>query len=207
MIQIHDCDQNTDEWHAARLGIPTSSQFATVLAQGRGGGERKTRRTYMNKLAGEILTDAPMDNYSNAHMERGHEMEDDARRLYAFLTDSEPQQVGFIRNGPKGCSPDSLIGDAGILEIKTAMPHILIDKIRLDAFPPEHKAQCQGQLWVSERQWVDIAIYWPGLPLFIKRAERDEEYIAALAEAVDKFNAELAGVVDMVRGYERRAAA
>ncbi len=206
-MQIFDCNQGTDEWHAARLGIPTSSEFSTILAKGRGGGESKMRRTYMNKLAGEILTGAPMDNYTNAHMDRGHEMEEQARDYYAFLTDFEPQQVGFIRNGEKGCSPDSLIGDDGMLEVKTKLPHLLIDLIRKDAFPPEHKAQCQGQLWVAEREWVDIAVFWPNLPMFIKRAYRDEEYIAALSEAVDAFNTELAATVDMVRGYRREAAA
>ena len=206
-MQIIECEQGSPEWFTARLGIPTASEFATVMVSGNGGGESKTRRTYMLKLAGEILTGAPMENYTNAHMERGNEMENDARTEYAFAADTEPQRVGFIRNGNTGCSPDSLIGDKGLLEIKTALPHILIDRLLRADFPPEHKAQCQGQLWVAEREWIDIAIYWPGLPLYVKRAARDEAYIKDLAKSVDEFNSELHDVVERIRSYGRKEAA
>jgi hypothetical protein len=65
--------------------------------------------------------------------------------------------------------------------------------------PPEHKAQCQGVLWVAEREWIDFVSYWPGLPMFIVREHRDEEYIAKLSDAVDQFNDELARMVDRIR--------
>lgn len=201
MMQVLDCEQGTVEWFSARMGIPTASEFATVMASGVKGGESKTRRTYMLKLAGEVLTGEPMENFSNGHMERGQIMEEDARRQYAFVRDVEPQRVGFIRNGNKGCSPDSLIGNDGMLEIKTALPHILIDRLLRDDFPPDHKAQCQGQLWVAEREWVDLAVFWPGLPLYTKRAFRDETYIKEMAKAVDAFNAELNEVVQRIRKY------
>lgn len=196
---FRDLEQGSVEWHFARAGVPTASEFSTVMASGRGGGESKTRRTYMLKLAGEILTGEPSEGFSNAHMERGHALEPEARSLYAFTADAEPEQVGFIRNGPKGCSPDSLIGDAGMLEIKTKLPHLLLDCLIRDEFPADHKAQCQGALWVAEREWIDIAVYWPKLPLFIKRAYRDEEYITRLSEAVEQFNAELAEIVAAIR--------
>lgn len=201
MMQIIDCEQGTEEWFRARAGMPTASEFATVMASGRGGGDSKSRRTYMLKLAGEILTSEPMENYSNAHMERGKQMEAEARDYYAFTKGVEPQQVGFIVNGPKGCSPDSLIGDAGMLEIKTKLPHLMIETILKDEFPAEHKAQCQGALWVAEREWIDIIVYWPRLPLFVKRAYRDEPYIANLSAAVDDFNEELFALVEKIRGY------
>lgn len=197
MIVVHTCDQGTPEWIAARLGIPTASMFATIMAKGEG----KTRRTYLLKLAGEILTGEPMDSFSNAHMERGHTMEDEARQRYAFLTEADPEQVGFITNGPKGCSPDSLIALDGMLEIKTKLPHLHIECMLRDSFPPEHKAQCQGQLWVAEREWVDLCVYWPKLQPIIKRAYRDEAYITTIAEAVEAFNAELAETVEKVRRY------
>jgi hypothetical protein len=205
MIEIIDCEQGTPEWHTSRLGIPTASMFATVMASGKGGGESVTRRTYLLKLVGEILTGEPMDSYSNAHMERGKAMEDEARDFYAYLTDTDPTRVGFIKNGPKGCSPDSLIGSAGVLEVKTKLAHLTIDCLLKDEFPPEHKAQCQGALWVSEREWIDIAVYWPKLPLFVKRATRDDVYIRKLSDAVDEFNSELAQTVERVRRYERAA--
>lgn len=206
-MNILTCEQGSEEWFRARMGMPTASEFATVMASGKGGGESKTRRTYMLKLAGEILTGEPMENYTNGHMERGKIMEDEARDFYSFMTDAEPQRVGFIVNGRKGCSPDSLIGDKGMLEIKTALPHILIDRLLRDEFPPEHKAQCQGQLWVAEREWIDIAVYWPKLPLFVKRAFRDEDYIAKLNVAVSEFNDELAETVDRIQRHKGQRAA
>jgi hypothetical protein len=195
MMQIMDCEQGSPEWFAARAGIPTASQFSTVMASGRGGAESKTRRTYMLKLAGEIITGDPMDSFSNAHTERGHEMEPEARNFYAFRHDVDPQLIGFIRNGNAGASPDSLIGENGLLEIKTKLPHLLIDVTLRGEFPTDHKAQCQGQLWIAEREWIDLICYWPKMEPFIARAYRDEEYIKQLARAVDQFNDELAEII------------
>lgn len=195
MMQIMDCEQGSPEWFAARAGIPTASQLSTVMASGRGGAESKTRRTYMLKLAGEIITGDPMDSFSNAHTERGHEMEPEARNFYAFRHDVDPQLIGFIRNGNAGASPDSLIGENGLLEIKTKLPHLLIDVTLRGEFPTDHKAQCQGQLWIAEREWIDLICYWPKMEPFIARAYRDEEYIKQLARAVDQFNDELAEII------------
>lgn len=205
MIEVFDIEQGSEDWLKARLGIPTASRFATVMAKGEG----KTRSEYMRKLAGEVLTGDPMDSYTNAHMERGHAQEDEARQLYAFLHDAECQRVGFIRNGQKGASPDSLIGPDGGLEIKTALPHIQIERLVRDALPPEHKAQVQGSLWVAEREWWDFVSYSPKLPLLTVRVYRDEDYIKTLAAEVDRFNSELAKLVNTIRAYsgpEARAA-
>ena len=201
MMKIIDVEQGSPEWFAARMGIPTASEFSTVMAKGRGGEDSKTRKTYMLKLAGELITGEPMESFNNSHMERGKIMEDEARDLYCFMADAEAQRVGFIRSGDKGCSPDSLIGDKGALEIKTKLPHLLIELLLKDEFPPEHKAQCQGVLWVAEREWIDIGIYWPKLPLFVKRAYRDDGYIANMAGAVAQFNEELAATVEQIRRF------
>jgi hypothetical protein len=203
-LEIFDCDQNSPEWYQCRLGIPTASRFSTVLAAGRGGGESKTRREYLYKLAGEVLTGEPMYSYQNDHTLRGQEMESEARDMYVFLTDFEPHRVGFLRNGRKGCSPDSLIGTDGLLEIKTKLAHLQCEVLDYDELPSEHKAQCQGQLWVAEREWVDFVSYWPKLPLFAKRVFRDEAYIKKLAAEVDRFNNELA---DLVAKLQTRRAA
>ncbi len=194
-----DIEQGSPSWYEVRRGIPTSSEFATVLAKGKGGDESKTRRTYLLKLAGEILTGAPMENYTNAHMERGKLFESDARDLYAHYHSVEPSRIGFIRNGRAGCSPDSLLGNDGALEIKSALPHLHLDILLKQGFPPQHWAQCQGVLWVAEREWIDFVNYWPGLPLYVKRAYRDEAYIRDLAAAVDAFNAELDALVERIR--------
>lgn len=202
MIEVFNCEQGTEEWFLARAGIPTASMFSTVMASGRGGGESKTRAKYMRQLAGEVITGKPIEGFTNHHMERGHAMEPEARDLYAFATDTAPETVGFIRNGNKGCSPDSLIGENGMLEIKSKLPDLLIECLERDDFPPEHRAQCQGALWVAEREWIDITVYWPGMPVFIKRAYRDEAYIKTMAGAVDAFNEELAALVERVRAYQ-----
>lgn len=205
MIQIYDMSQGSPEWFAARKGLPTASQFATILANGRGGAPSKTRQTYLYKLAGEILTGEPMDSFSNVHTERGHAMEPEARQFYAFMQDVEPELVGFITNGPKGCSPDSLIGDDGMLEIKTKLPHLMIAAHEHGGFPSEHVAQCQGQLWVAEREWVDLICYWPRMQPLIVRAYRDDVFIKQLSDAVDQFNDELAALVAKY-SPERKAA-
>lgn len=199
MIQIVECEQGSEEWLLARLGIPTASCFATIMASGKDGGASKTRAEYMRKLAGEILTQRPMDSYSNGHMERGKEWEPEARDLYAFMKDADPQLVGFIRNGQKGCSPDSLLNNDGGLEIKAASAHIQVERLLSPRLPPAHRAQVQGNIWIAEREWWDFVSYCPGLPLLVVRETRDEEYIGKLAKAVDQFNDELNELVERIR--------
>jgi hypothetical protein len=200
-IKIIDCEQQSAEWIAVRLGLPTTSEFHTVMAVGPRGGKSLTRKAYLNKLAGEILTGEPMYSYSNEDMERGHLLESEARDLYCFAYDAEPQRVGFVRNGDKGCSPDSLIGSDGGLEIKCALAHIQIERLLAGELPSEHKAQVHGGMWVCERSWWDFVSYCPKLPLFVKRVYRDEEYIKTIANHVDLFNVELRQTVDYIRRY------
>lgn len=203
MMEVLDVEQGSADWHLARLGIPTASRFADILAKGEG----KTRGRYLRELAGELLAGEPEpDTYSNAHMERGKVMEEEARNLYAFMRDAEPQRVGFIRNGKKGASPDSLIDVNGGLEIKTALQHIQVERLQRGDLPPEHKAQVQGSIWVAEREWWDFVSYCPKLPPLIVRVPRDDVYIAALAKAVDAFNEELDALVTSLRPGQGLAA-
>jgi hypothetical protein len=206
-IEIFETDkfvQGSPEWFDIRKGIPTSSEFACLLAQGKGGGESVGRRTYMYKLAGEIITQEVAESYTNADMERGKVMEPEARAAYEFENDLSVQQVAFIRNGRKGASPDGLVGNDGCVEFKSCSPHILIQRMKLDNFPPEHMAQCQGQLLVSEREWTDCVLYWPKMPRYVKRTYRDEAYIAKLNAAIRQFNEELDALVEWLR--QRQAA-
>lgn len=198
-LEIFDCDQGSETWLRIRMGIPTASEFATLLSTGRSGGESKTRRTYLYKLAGERITGTPMESYTNKYMERGKALEPEARNYYAFLTNSKLQRVGFIKNTNKGCSPDSLIGNDGMLEVKTEAPHLLIERLETDKLPDDHYAQLQGNLWVSEREWIDALIYFPGMPASLKRVFRSDEYIKNLAIAVDKFNDELDSLVERIK--------
>lgn len=207
MMQIIECEQGTPEWLAARAGIPTASEFHTVMAVGKQGGKSVTRVAYLNKLAGEILTGEPMESYVSAAMERGSLMEDEARDLYAFQYNVEPRRVGFVRNGEKGASPDSLIGESGGLEIKSAAAHIQIARLLDGGLPSEHKAQVQGNLWVCEREWWDFCSYCPKLPMLRVRVYRDETYIAKIANEVELFNIELQQTVEYIRKYGRKEAA
>lgn len=203
MVEWFDCEQGSAEWFEARRGIPTASEFGTVLAKGEG----KSRRTYLYKLAGEIITGELTEGFTTPHMERGKVMEADARRIYEFMLDAECQLAGFVRNGAKGCSPDSTIGETGLVEIKTKLPHLMIDVLTRGEIPSDHVAQCQGALWVCEREWIDFVAFWPRMPLFVKRAYRDEAYIANLAAEVDRFNDELAETVERIRNYTLQVAA
>jgi len=198
-LRIFDCAQNSPEWTEARRGIPTASRFSDVLAKGQG----ITRRKYLLTLAGEILTGECAEGFTNAHMERGHAMEDDARQMYAFMRDADPVLVGFMRRGRVGASPDSLVGDDGLLEIKTKLPHLQLDCLEKGKLPSEHVAQVQGQIWVSGRQFCDFVSYWPRMPLFHVRVERDDNYIAKLAQEVDDFLGELDAIVSK---YQEKAA-
>lgn len=205
-MQIISCEQNSPEWLTARLGIPTASEFKTIVGVKKDAKDKVTRQIYMRKLAGEVLTGEPMENYVSNHMERGKVMEDEARDLYAFQNDAEPQRVGFIRNGNTGCSPDSLIGTNGGLEIKSALAHIQIERLERDELPSEHRLQVQGNIWLAERDWWDFASYCPRLPLFTKHVLRDEACIKELAAAVDQFNSELHEMVERLRRYGKTPA-
>jgi len=199
-VEVFTCEQGSPAWFECRLGIPTASKFATVMAKPReeGGG---VRRTYLLELAGEILTGEASDSYSNHHMERGKEFEPVARDLYAMRHDGEVDQVGFVRNGKMGCSPDGLIRAEGGAEIKTKLPHLLLDLMLKGAFPPAHKAQVQGSLLVTGRDWWELAVYWPKLPLVVLRATPERDYIANLKGELDRFNDELAALVELARRY------
>lgn len=207
MIEIFDCEQGTPEWFECRMGIPTASEFKTLIGVKKDAREKVTRQTYMRKLAGERITGVPAESYSNAYMERGHDYEDEARRAYTFMTDLEPKRVGFIRMRDTGCSPDSLVADDGGLEIKVALPHIQIERLEKNELPPEHRAQVQGSLWITGRKWWDYCSYCPKLPLFVTRVHRDDGYIATIAGAVNEFNAELDDLVRRIQNYGVRAAA
>ena len=200
MIQLfNDIEQGSPEWFAARSGIPTASMFSAVLSKGRSGADSKTRKTYMLKLLGERLTGELQENISTPHMERGKIMEAEARTLYEFQSDNNVEDIGFIRNGDKGSSPDGVIGKDGCIEIKTKLPHLQLAVLLKDEMPTEHKAQVQGHLLVGEYEWCDFISYWPKLKPLIKRVYRDEEYIKTLSEQIDIFNEEMAQLEQTIK--------
>lgn len=195
-LQIFHCEQGSDEWFDLRKGIPTASEFSAVLSK-----DSKVRDTYMRKLAAERIIGAPTESYTNPNMQRGKDMEPRALADYAYVTGTTPERIGFARNFNAGCSPDALVGKTRVVEIKTIWPHLLIAHIQRDEFPNEHMAQCQGALWILEREEIDISLYWPAMPAFIKSMRRDEGYIRQLADAVARFNYELDVLEDKIRRY------
>lgn len=201
MIEVFDHEQGSEAWRLCRLGLPTASEFATVQAKGKDGGASLTRKKYLHQLAAEIISGEPAETYTNGFMERGKLQEAEARQLYAMAHSVEPELVGFIRNGRAGCSPDAMISADGLVEIKTRLGHLQVELLLADRFPPEHRAQVQGSLWVSERDWCDLVVYSPALPLYVSRQYRDDAYIAILAAEVERFNEELAAIVERVRRY------
>lgn len=210
MIEIIDVQQGDEAWFAARAGLATASEFSTVMAKGKDGGASITRRKYLYRLAGEILTGEPApEGYTNDFMARGHEYEDEARRMFAFMRDVDPLRVGFIKNGRMGCSPDSLIGDDSGLEIKVAIPAVQIERLQRGTLPTEHVAQVQGSMLVSDRRSWSFVSYCPKLPALILDVPRDDAYVSQLVKSIDAFNEELDALVASIRTYQdfRRAAA
>lgn len=199
MIKIHEVEQGTKAWRKLRLGRPSASMFYDMMAEGKG----NSRSAYLYKLLGEYLSGEPLETYQNAAMVRGIEQEPDARRFYTFLTNNEVRQVGFISNGKCGCSPDGLVGEDGAIEIKTAQPNVMVDIILRENFPAEHKAQTQGTLYISGRRWIDLVVYHPKMPLYIRKAFRDEAYISEIDREVDRFNRDLKDMIAKIRARSK----
>lgn len=196
--------QGADEWLQARCGRATASEFKSVLAKGEG----KTRAKYLRQVLAERLTGKPVETYTNGHMERGTIQEPIAREAYEAETGLLVEQVGFIPHADlmAGCSPDGLVSDDGGAEIKCVIPTVHVETMLREGYPPEHKAQIMGNLWISGRSWWDFVSFCPDMPehlrLYVHRVKRDEEYIAALEKEVRKFLAELDALYAML--MERR---
>lgn len=186
--------QGTPEWLAMRAGHATSSCFADVMAEGQG----KTRAKYLRRVLAERITGKPVETYHNGHMERGQDQEPLARMAYEARTGAMVEEVGFIPH-PEirwcGCSPDGLIGDDGGIEAKSVIPTVQIETILRGEYPPEHRPQVQGNLWVTGRAWWDFCSYCPDMPehlqLYVFRVTPDLEYIAAMERKVRAFLAEV----------------
>jgi len=200
-MQVINCQQGSQEWLDLRLGKITASMFSAVISKG------VTRKTYMVKLAAEKLTGISQDGFSNKAMEWGTEHEDMARANYELETFNDVNEVGFVQvNEWVGVSPDGLVGEDGLIEIKCPNSNTHIDTVLGGKMPTKHKPQVQGQLWATRRKWCDFVSFDPRMPskqLFIVRVERDEEYIAMLKAEVEKFRSQLE---DMVNQFQIKEA-
>jgi hypothetical protein len=194
----------TPEHAQARCGHATASEFAAILARGQG----KTRAAYLRRVVAEMLTGKPSETYRNAHMDRGNEQEPFARMAYEAQTGNFVEQVEFIKHPTlaAGCSPDGLIDADGGAEIKSVIPTVQLDTILAGTYPPEHKPQIQGSLWITGRKWWDFCSFSPDMPgklrLYIFRVERDEDYIKKLEAEVTGFVREAEQLRDTLLGRE-----
>jgi hypothetical protein len=185
-IEIIECEQGTPDWFACRLGTPTASCFDKVLTPT--GKPSAQAEAYMHQLLAELITCQPAgaDLSENEWVQRGKEMEAEARLWFELEHDVDVRQVGFVRNGPIGCSPDGLIGDA-VLEVKCPAPHTHVGYLLGGDLPTKYKPQVQGQIMVCEAPHADFISYCPGMPPVVVRVERDEKYIKALQDRLDWF--------------------
>lgn len=186
--------QNTSEWHQARLGKVTASRVSEVIAKGKGA----TRESYMADLIVERLTGQRVGGFTTAHMEWGTEQEPHARAAYSAFSGELVEEVGFVdhpRITNAGASPDGLVGDEGLVEFKCPATSTHLDTLLAGEVPTKHLAQMQWQMACTERKFCDFTSYDPRLPdhlrLFVKRVERDDDYIRALEGEVTLFLAQL----------------
>jgi putative phage-type endonuclease len=195
---MNDMEQRTDEWYAARLGKVTASSLYKVLAKTKTG-YGADRANYMTQLVLERVTGTKADSYSNAAMQWGIDQEPFARAAYEASRGVLVEEVAFLPHPTiemAGASPDGLVDDKGMVEIKcpdskTALECWLSDN------PVENKyfAQMQWQMCCADRDWCDYVVFDPRMPakaqLFIDRVERDDEWLEATEAEVVKFLAEV----------------
>lgn len=195
-MKIIDCIQGTPEWHAARAGKVTASRIADLMAKTKSGWGA-SRANYMAELAAERLTGTVAESYSNAAMKWGTDMEPEARSAYAFMMDKEVVPVGFVIHHAipmSGASPDGLVGEDGLVEIKCPNTATHIDTLLNDGVPEKYIKQMQWQMACTGRKWCDFVSYDPRLParmqLFVQRVAMDpsndiENHVRAFLAEVD----------------------
>lgn len=205
-MKILECEQNTEIWTTARLGIPTASAFSKVFTST---GKKSTQAdAYMNTLLAEWIAGESLEKWEgNQWTERGHELEEDARTFYEMRKNVDVVKGGFIttNDGMAGYSPDGRVGDDGLNEFKCPSPGVHVQYLFNEKLPTTHVPQTQGGLWISEREWCDFVSYHPVLPPLIIRVNRDEMYIAKLAKAINDFNEKMLEKREQLnqRGYAK----
>lgn len=193
----YEVPQNSPEWTTAHLGKTTASHFADIMAAGEG----KVRTRYMRDLAGEIITGKPRESYSNKAMERGHEMEAEIADHYERTKFANLKRVGFVFNPElnAGASPDRLIDDDGVLEVKSMIPALLIGVLEKGTMLPEHRAQCHGSMLVLRRKRCVLRVGYVGMPAFTAEVTFDPIYAREISDAIEKFNWERDQLVKKIK--------
>jgi len=194
-MKIHDVKQGTAEWFAVRLGKFTASDAQAIASNGKG------LETLVYEKAAEILTGQQKEIYTNSDMERGHALEMLARNSYELEKGVIVTQVGFIElDEYVGASPDGMIGDEGLVEIKCKNDSNFVKFIFDSAIDPAHEWQMQAQLLVTGRKWVDYVLFNPNFTrtTTITRVLRSEDKIKKLEIGLQTAKAKLAEILKVV---------
>jgi len=196
--------QRTDEWMAARAGKATASRVADLCARtktGWGAG----RKNMIATLVAERLSGQCAETFQSAAMAWGTEHEDDARAAYEFLHGVQVEQVGFVDHPTiewSGASPDGLVGEDGLVEIKCPNTATHIDTLLGAPIDGKYIKQMMWQMECTGREWCDFVSYDPRLPIamqtHIQRVERDDELIASIRADVQSALDEVSRNVEML---------
>ena len=173
-MKIHYMAQKSEEWFNIRIGKMSASHANTIRANGTG------LQTYIIELLAEMFSSAEKGIYTNEDMERGNLLEDEARSFYETLTNTDVEQVGFVEiNEFAGVSPDGLVGDDGLLEIKCPNDKTFVKLLLDKKVKKEYYDQMQMQMLATERNWCDYFCYNPNFEqcYFMQRIFRDEKAI------------------------------
>lgn len=193
---IHDIEQNSPEWYEVRRGKFTCSTLSDLFM------DKKTKgyNEAINKVVFERLTGEIPEGYINDYMRRGSELEPFARQRYELETFNYVQQVGFIEYSEWfGYSPDGLIGDDGLIEIKCPKFSTLIDFALTKKIPREYMYQMQGGLFASEREWCDFVMFHPRMDLQVVRVARNENLIKEIQKVLIESTEEVINRIDKIR--------
>lgn len=188
MPEYHYCEQRSEEWERLHLGKITASEFSKIITPL--GKESKQWTNYVHRLMAERVLKRQVD-FSIAGskwMDRGQELEPEAVADYEIMESVETKQVGFViaDDGWAGCSPDRLVGDDGLLELKCPAPQTMVNYLLTGEVEDEYKPQLQGQLFITQRKWVDIFAYHPEFPRRIIRVFPDPVYQLCITKIVEK---------------------
>lgn len=208
-MKVIDFPQGSPEWLQARVGLVTASRVADVVAKTKSG-PSASRQNYLGELVAELLTGQSAESpFTNDDMRRGIELEPHARFAYELMTNTIVNTVGLVLHPSlrAGASPDGLVGEAGLLEIKCPRTHVHIEYIEAGKPPAKYVPQMAWQCICTGREWCDFASYDPRMPerlrLFVVRYTPDFGYLKELEAEVSAFIAEVEAKVQML---ERKAA-
>lgn len=187
-MRIVDVIQGSEEWDDLRRGVPTASNFGKIITPAKGQLSTSWPVHAAELIAAEVGASVPPP--PSFWMQHGTEQEPYAVAAYEKITGRTTTIAGFVwpdDHERYGCSPDRLVGEDGLLEVKCPAPETLIGYHAEGIFPVAYKPQVMGQLWITERDWCDFFAYHPLLKPFLIRVKRDDEYIAKLAVALEEF--------------------